>query len=36
MEQFSRFAAPATAKLRQLQKIVQDINKNEGSILNKL
>ncbi|CAL8256719.1 unnamed protein product [Lota lota] len=36
MEQFSRFAAPATAKLRQLQKIVQDINKNEGSLLNKL
>ncbi|CAL8299546.1 unnamed protein product [Merluccius merluccius] len=36
MEQFNRFAAPATAKLRQLQKIVQDINKNEGSLLNKL
>ncbi|XP_030235676.1 B-cell linker protein isoform X3 [Gadus morhua] len=35
MEQFSRFAAPATSKLRQLQKIVQDISNNEDSLLNK-
>ncbi|KAM9847612.1 B-cell linker protein isoform 2-T2 [Aulostomus maculatus] len=31
-----KLAAPATAKIRQLQKIVQDIKKNDGSLLNKL
>ncbi|XP_072292943.1 B-cell linker protein isoform X2 [Eucyclogobius newberryi] len=32
----SRLTAPAAAKFRQLQKIVQDIKKNDGSILDKL
>ncbi|XP_029926103.1 B-cell linker protein isoform X2 [Myripristis murdjan] len=36
METFSRLAAPATEKIRQLQKIVQDIKKNDGSLLNKI
>ncbi|XP_041645526.1 B-cell linker protein isoform X3 [Cheilinus undulatus] len=36
METLGRLAAPATAKIRQLQKIVQDIKKNDGSLLNKL
>lgn len=36
MEALEKLAAPATAKFRQLQKIVQDIKKNDDSILNKL
>ncbi|XP_032396939.1 B-cell linker protein isoform X1 [Etheostoma spectabile] len=36
METLGKLAAPATEKIRQLQKIVQDIKKNDGSILNKL
>uniref|UniRef100_UPI0037E8B3B7 B-cell linker protein isoform X2 n=1 Tax=Semicossyphus pulcher TaxID=241346 RepID=UPI0037E8B3B7 len=36
METLGKLAAPATAKIRQLQKIVQDIRKNDGSLLNKL
>ncbi|CAN9500049.1 unnamed protein product [Ophioblennius macclurei] len=35
-ETFSKLAAPATAKIRQLQKIVQDIKKNDSSLLNRL
>uniref|UniRef100_A0A3Q1G374 Uncharacterized protein n=1 Tax=Acanthochromis polyacanthus TaxID=80966 RepID=A0A3Q1G374_9TELE len=31
-----KLASPASAKIRQLQKIVQDIKKNDGSFLNKL
>ncbi|XP_028844628.1 B-cell linker protein [Denticeps clupeoides] len=36
METLNKFTAPATEKLRQLQKIVQDIKKNDDSILNRL
>ncbi|XP_058652284.1 B-cell linker protein isoform X7 [Onychostoma macrolepis] len=36
MEHFNRFTAPATDKLRQLQKIVQDIKKNDDSLFNRL
>ncbi|XP_030603234.1 B-cell linker protein isoform X1 [Archocentrus centrarchus] len=36
MDTLGKLAAPATAKIRQLQKIVQDIKKNDGSFLNKL
>ncbi|KAM9395135.1 B-cell linker protein isoform 5-T5 [Salvelinus alpinus] len=36
MDTFNKFTAPATVKLRQLQKMVQDIKKNDGSILNRL
>ncbi|TKS85269.1 B-cell linker protein [Collichthys lucidus] len=36
METLGKLAAPASAKIRQLQKIVQDIKKNDGSLLNKL
>uniref|UniRef100_A0A3B4YED8 Uncharacterized protein n=1 Tax=Seriola lalandi dorsalis TaxID=1841481 RepID=A0A3B4YED8_SERLL len=36
MDTLGKLAAPATAKIRQLQKIVQDIKKNDGSLLNKL
>ncbi|XP_024120652.2 B-cell linker protein [Oryzias melastigma] len=35
-ETLSKLAAPATAKIRQLQKMVQDIRKNDGSLLDKL
>ncbi|KAK7139692.1 hypothetical protein R3I94_012368 [Phoxinus phoxinus] len=36
MEQFNRFTAPVNDKLRQLQKIVQDIKKNDDSLFNRL
>uniref|UniRef100_G3NER6 B cell linker n=1 Tax=Gasterosteus aculeatus TaxID=69293 RepID=G3NER6_GASAC len=36
MDTLSKLAAPATVKIRQLQKIVLDIKKNDGSLLNKL
>ncbi|XP_018536605.1 B-cell linker protein isoform X2 [Lates calcarifer] len=36
LDTLGKLAAPATAKIRQLQKIVQDIKKNDGSLLNKL
>ncbi|XP_020350611.1 B-cell linker protein isoform X2 [Oncorhynchus kisutch] len=36
MDTLNKFTAPASAKLRQLQKMVQDIKKNDGSILNRL
>ncbi|XP_029962835.1 B-cell linker protein-like isoform X2 [Salarias fasciatus] len=36
VETLSKLAAPATAKIRQLQKLVQDIKKNDGSLLNRL
>ncbi|XP_033835687.2 B-cell linker protein isoform X2 [Periophthalmus magnuspinnatus] len=36
MDTLNRLTSPATAKFRQLQKIVQDIKKNDGSILDKL
>ncbi|XP_056148018.1 B-cell linker protein [Lampris incognitus] len=36
MDTFNKLTAPATEKIRQLQKIVQDIKKNDGSLLNKL
>ncbi|XP_063730685.1 B-cell linker protein isoform X2 [Eleginops maclovinus] len=36
LDTLGKLAAPATAKIRQLQKIVQDIKKNDGSILDKL
>ncbi|XP_016105739.1 B-cell linker protein-like [Sinocyclocheilus grahami] len=36
MEYFNRFTAPATDKLRQLQKMVQDIKKNDDSLFNRL
>ncbi|XP_073338319.1 B-cell linker protein isoform X2 [Pagrus major] len=36
MDTLGKLAAPATAKIRQLQKIVQDIKKNDGGLLNKL
>ncbi|XP_029377062.1 B-cell linker protein isoform X2 [Echeneis naucrates] len=36
MDSLGKLAAPATAKIRQLQKIVQDIRKNEGTLLDKL
>ncbi|KAF7656096.1 hypothetical protein LDENG_00046180 [Lucifuga dentata] len=36
MDTLGKLTAPATAKIRQLQKIVQDIRKNDGSLLNKL
>ncbi|XDV49777.1 hypothetical protein PO909_018963 [Leuciscus waleckii] len=36
MEQFNRLTAPAADKLRQLQKIVQDIKKNDDSLFNRL
>ncbi|XP_039995233.1 B-cell linker protein isoform X2 [Xiphias gladius] len=36
MDTLGKLAAPATAKIRQFQKIVQDIRKNDGSLLNKL
>ncbi|XP_030012571.1 B-cell linker protein isoform X2 [Sphaeramia orbicularis] len=36
MDTLNKLTAPATAKIRQLQKIVQDIKKNDGSLLNKL
>uniref|UniRef100_A0A8C7YNH0 Uncharacterized protein n=1 Tax=Oryzias sinensis TaxID=183150 RepID=A0A8C7YNH0_9TELE len=36
MEALSKMAAPATEKIRQLQKMVQDIRKNDGSLLDKL
>uniref|UniRef100_A0A671LQ86 B cell linker n=1 Tax=Sinocyclocheilus anshuiensis TaxID=1608454 RepID=A0A671LQ86_9TELE len=36
MEHFNRFTAPATDKLRQLQKMVQDIKKNDDSLFNRL
>ncbi|XP_036403150.1 B-cell linker protein [Megalops cyprinoides] len=36
MEKLNKLAAPASEKLRQLQKMVEDIKKNDGSILNRL
>ncbi|MEQ2276778.1 hypothetical protein XENORESO_018969 [Xenotaenia resolanae] len=36
MDTLNKLAAPATAKIRQLQKMVQDIKKNDGSLLNKI
>ncbi|XP_026869966.2 B-cell linker protein [Electrophorus electricus] len=36
METLSKITAPASEKLRQLQKIVQDIKKNDDSIFNRL
>ncbi|XP_019902963.2 B-cell linker protein isoform X2 [Esox lucius] len=36
METFYKFTASASGQLRQLQKMVQDIKKNDGSILNRL
>ncbi|CAL1577027.1 unnamed protein product [Knipowitschia caucasica] len=36
MDSLSKMTAPAAAKFRQLQKIVQDIKKNDGSLLDKL
>ncbi|XP_022540338.1 B-cell linker protein isoform X2 [Astyanax mexicanus] len=36
MEKLSKITAPAGEKLRQLQKIVQDIKKNDDSIFNRL
>ncbi|XP_014053930.1 B-cell linker protein isoform X1 [Salmo salar] len=36
MDTFNKLTAPASVKLRQLQKMVQDIKKNDGSILNRL
>ncbi|XP_059372829.1 B-cell linker protein-like [Carassius carassius] len=36
MEHFNRITAPASDKLRQLQKIVQDIKKNDDSLFNRL
>ncbi|KAM9365368.1 B-cell linker protein isoform 2-T2 [Pholidichthys leucotaenia] len=36
MDTLGKLTAPATAKIRQLQKIVQDIKKNDGGFLNKL
>ncbi|XP_026164414.1 B-cell linker protein isoform X2 [Mastacembelus armatus] len=36
MDTLGKLAAPATAKIRQLQKIVQDIKKNDGSLLDKI
>uniref|UniRef100_A0A1A7XN59 B-cell linker n=3 Tax=Iconisemion striatum TaxID=60296 RepID=A0A1A7XN59_9TELE len=36
METLSRLTAPAATKIRQLQKIVQDIKKNDGSLLDRL
>lgn len=36
MDTLSKLTAPATAKFRQLQKIVQDIKKHDGSLLDKL
>ncbi|KAJ8014534.1 hypothetical protein DPEC_G00041220 [Dallia pectoralis] len=36
METFYKFTASASGQLRQLQKMVQDIRKNDGSILNRL
>ncbi|XP_068183341.1 B-cell linker protein isoform X2 [Antennarius striatus] len=33
---FSKLSIPASAKIRQLQKIVQDIKKNDNSFLNKI
>ncbi|XP_055018816.1 B-cell linker protein isoform X2 [Boleophthalmus pectinirostris] len=36
MDTLSKLTAPAAVKFRQLQKIVQDIKKNDGSILDKL
>ncbi|KAM4607059.1 B-cell linker protein isoform 2-T2 [Polymixia lowei] len=36
MDTIEKVTAPAAAKFRQLQKIVQDIKKNDGSLLNKL
>ncbi|XP_016102501.1 B-cell linker protein-like [Sinocyclocheilus grahami] len=36
MEHFNRFTAPASDKLRQLQKMVQDIKKNDDSLFNRL
>ncbi|KTG32340.1 hypothetical protein cypCar_00037161 [Cyprinus carpio] len=36
MEHFNRFTAPAADKLRQLQKIVEDIKKNDDSFFNRL
>ncbi|XP_028983104.1 B-cell linker protein isoform X2 [Betta splendens] len=36
MDTFGKLTAPATAKIRQLQKMVQDIKKNDGSFLDKL
>uniref|UniRef100_A0A3Q2DT38 Uncharacterized protein n=1 Tax=Cyprinodon variegatus TaxID=28743 RepID=A0A3Q2DT38_CYPVA len=36
MDALTKLAAPATAKIRQLQKMVQDIKKNDGSLLNKI
>ncbi|XP_041865512.1 B-cell linker protein isoform X2 [Melanotaenia boesemani] len=36
IDTLSKLAAPATAKIRQLQKLVQDIKKNDGSLLDKI
>nr|XP_055027010.1 B-cell linker protein isoform X6 [Misgurnus anguillicaudatus] len=36
MEHLNKLTAPATVKLRQLQKIVQDIKKNDDSLFNRL
>ncbi|XP_051503858.1 B-cell linker protein-like isoform X3 [Myxocyprinus asiaticus] len=36
MEHLNKITAPATVKLRQLQKIVQDIKKNDDSLFNRL
>ncbi|XP_072534382.1 B-cell linker protein isoform X1 [Salminus brasiliensis] len=36
MEKLSKITAPASEKLRQIQKIVQDIKKNDDSIFNRL
>ncbi|KAM9476584.1 B-cell linker protein isoform 5-T5 [Clarias gariepinus] len=36
MEKLSKITEPASEKLRQIQKIVQDIKKNDDSILNRL
>ncbi|KAG2462041.1 B-cell linker protein isoform X6 [Polypterus senegalus] len=35
MEKFSKIAAPAGEKFRQLQKMVHDIKKNDGGLMNK-
>ncbi|KAG9344398.1 hypothetical protein JZ751_011068 [Albula glossodonta] len=36
MEKFNKLTAPASEKLRQLQKMVEGIKKNDGSIMNRL
>ncbi|MBN3282491.1 BLNK protein, partial [Polyodon spathula] len=36
MEKINKFTAPAGEKFRQLQKMVQDIKKNDGGLMNKL